>query len=367
MKAAALVPLVVLGLNGGSPASRVAAAPLGSRVRAGQTQNWNQAVVPVAPRVPTASRLLLLLPRGGASRTTPTPATSTTTALHSLVQAQLEAAQDRRRWYQENGVHLANFCECSLWYPLRLLHSLVAAFFVAELVEFGQTTTMSGNTRNEITSRVQTWWRMGRQRGVGLFSAQTWQQQKQHNRHATLQKAWDRQFSRKYQCAMGVAVGLIASPLVWTLSSLAGWSYNRGTSTVAAAMAAASSASGDSVAVVLLGAAAISSVGLVVVALLEVNHMVGERFELLLRRYLPKYPNVSRMWGELDVACETARGRVHQRVAAIPTWSSVGALLPPKRNKRSTKQPQQAIVVVVPIGMQQGVLLGAVLGVCAGV
>lgn len=118
---------------------------------------------------------------------------------------------------------------------------------------------------------------------------------------------------------MGTAAGLIVSPTLWALTG------------------------------------ALGSSGVALLLLAEVNFFLGEKIELTIRSY---YSSLSRIWGEVDVALEHYRRFVHK------TWKQPFRILQTwvQHCKTSTTDDKQ----ILPAAMQQGILLGIILGFVAG-
>ena len=236
-------------------------------------------------------------------------------AAGNFLQHQAAEAQDRREWYQENDLHWFNCGVNSIWFPPRLVESFVAAFAFAEVSEAlwaGEGTSASP------VRQVKEWWKKGRRPKDGLFRASTWSRKNREKNPAVIVAAWDRQFSRKHQKALGVLVGLILSPVLWSLTGLAG-------KLLAASLVVA-----------------------------EINHVLGEQVELLLQ---PFSEPVSQMWGRIDVLCErvrnTLRAFLKKPVSVSKTlWKGLDERLPDE---------------AFPVVMQQGLLIGIVLGFVAGI
>jgi hypothetical protein len=60
------------------------------------------------------------------------------------------------------------------------------------------------------THNVRHWWRAARQTGTGLLSATTWSDP------VLLSNSWQKQVSPKYQTAVGLGIGMVCAPFLWT-------------------------------------------------------------------------------------------------------------------------------------------------------
>lgn len=240
---------------------------------------------------------------------------------------QTSAAKERREYYQEHAGQVQHYAK-NVLKPVRILQLTLVAVVMAELVEFiaGNQSLQSfwtGTLRPALMGRlsqIKVWWSKGRGTG-GLFNGETWSQARQKQKPQIIIKAWNQQFSPKYQRAMGLAVGLILSPVLWSLTS------------VAAPYVGA------------LGAG---------IAVAELNHYVGERIQDLLE---PLSLPLSQGWSGIDQALEQVRGRF---------WDFVKK--PVTVVQKSVKDLDERVPdELVPVPVQQGILVGALLGFCCGI
>jgi hypothetical protein len=243
-----------------------------------------------------------------------------------FLQGQSDAAEEEERLSSSDNNSDVAAVRTSIFHPLRVLKLTLFAFV---LVEFVDCIVENDNFRSlykeniepliqEGWQRAARWWEKGRQEG-GLFCPSTWSWKNINSSPQSIIKAWNEQFSPKVQRGIGLTVGLILSPIMWTLTVR--------TITFSA----------------------------MVVIISEINMYVGEKIEIALRKVsLP----LSNLWGRVDVALETIRRTFH----ALLHKSRQFALAALDKDSNQTVSEE-----VVPISLQQGLAIGLILGFLARV
>lgn len=147
--------------------------------------------------------------------------------VRQFIDQQTGNAQERRETYQDDTcTNLSTTTAESailLIQPARILKLSGVAFVLAELltlsdlVDAPSIVTTAWRTRgkpiwDQVAAPITSWWKIARSKG-GLLQASTWTEP------AALQNAWHSHVAPKYQLMTGLAVGLIFSPVVWTISA----------------------------------------------------------------------------------------------------------------------------------------------------
>lgn len=238
------------------------------------------------------------------------------------LQGQTDAVHERRAQYST----YLDAVRTSLFHPFRVLRLTLFAFVLVELADsLVQNNSFRSVYKENIEPLVQEgwqradkWWSKGRREG-GLFHAATWSWKNINEHPQSVIKAWNEQFSRKVQRAMGVTFGLILSPIMWTLTTKT-----------------------------------LTFVSIIVI-ISEINLYVGEKIEIALQRISLRLSN---LWGRVDVALETIR-RTFRSLLNKPSQVTQATL---ENNFNETVSEE-----VLPISLQQGLAIGLLLGFLAGV
>lgn len=225
--------------------------------------------------------------------------------------------------------HCSQYCSdveivgTSLLNPLRVLKLTLFAFAVVEIAdcitENDHFRSVYKHLVHEGWERADKWWSKGRREG-GLFRTTTWNTLIDNPQ--SLIQAWNEQFSPKVQRAMGVTIGLILSPIMWSLA-----------------------------------AKTLTLVSLTVM-ISEINLHVGEKIEIALQRVSI---TMSELWGRVDVALETIR-RTFRSLLSKTLHSSQAGFPVNDLNKTAPVSEEG-----LPLSLLQGLAIGLLFGFLAGV
>jgi hypothetical protein len=155
----------------------------------------------------------------------------------AFLEQQAAAAAKRRQRYQkhsnadETSPTSTAAASNSLQQPVRILRLVIVALVLAQVFETTGILDAGANKKlfaawekhaqphwedltynvQDWTSNVRQWWKEARKTGTGLLSAATWSDP------LLLSNSWKTQVSPKYQTAVGLGIGMVFSPLLWTV------------------------------------------------------------------------------------------------------------------------------------------------------
>jgi hypothetical protein len=160
--------------------------------------------------------------------------------IKAFLEQQAAAAAERRQSYQKHSnadetspTSTAASASASniLQQPARILRLVIVALVLAQVFETTGILDAGANKKffaawekhaqphwedltynvQDWTSNVRQWWKEARKTGTGLLSAATWSDP------LLLSNSWKTQVSPKYQTAVGLGIGMVFSPLLWTV------------------------------------------------------------------------------------------------------------------------------------------------------
>jgi hypothetical protein len=154
-----------------------------------------------------------------------------------LVQQAAAATAERRQRYQKHSNNAEDdeilsptSTAASASQPARILRLVIVALVLAQALETTGILDANANKKffdawekhaqplwedltynvQDWTSSVRHWWKEARRTGIGILSATTWSDP------VSLSNSWKTQVSPKYQTAVGLGIGMVFSPFLWT-------------------------------------------------------------------------------------------------------------------------------------------------------